>query len=369
MTHQHIRRRPFQRLGNGDLCFGILTLFCLFLILKNSDIAIEYIHNGLTLCAKTVIPSLFPFMVISELIVGSGIAEPLLRPFSPLFKRLFSLSPTGTSCVLLGMLCGFPIGAKCAMRALAENRITKDEAERIVAISSGPSSAFLISAVGLSLWGNKRFGGALYLCVLLSELITGFFLARIKKREADNVPSPISDHYHTVKKSPAALFTEAIRSSCNGMLLVCAYVIFFAALVGALGNFVSALSIPPFFSVFLFGFFELSGGMSHAAAMAPPLAAALISAFFAGWSGVSVHCQMLSVCEGHGLSLDRYFLSKLAQALLTLLLIWIAVSLMPELLSSARQTDSVPALALQPIPPMTVVFLVFLLFFPKSARK
>ncbi len=369
MTYQKIRQRHFQGFRRGDLCFGILTLFCLLLIFKNSDVAMEYIHNGLTLCAHTVIPSLFPFMVISEMIVAGGIADPLLRPLSGFFKRLLKLSPTGGACVLLGMFCGFPIGAKCAIRALEDGRITKNEAERIIAIASSPSSAFLISAVGLSLWGNKRFGGALYLSVLLSELITGIFLAKFNKGKITDAQAFSPKQAIPPRKSPASLFTEAVRSSCNGILLVCAYVIFFAALVGALEYLVSALSLPALFSVLLFGFFELSGGMSRASALAPPLVAALISGLFAGWSGISVHCQLLSVCEGKDLSLKKYILSKLAQGCLALLILWGAVTLMPELLSSARQTDCIPASALLPIPPMTVIFFAFLLFTPKSARK
>lgn len=64
----------------GQLCFGFFALFCLFLILRNPDVAIEYITSGLRLCAVTVIPSLFPFLVLSELIVSGrhqvGFAPP-----------------------------------------------------------------------------------------------------------------------------------------------------------------------------------------------------------------------------------------------------------------------------------------------------
>lgn len=59
----------------GQLCFGFFALFCLLLILRNPDTAIEYMTSGLRLCARTVIPSLFPFLVLSELIVSGASAE------------------------------------------------------------------------------------------------------------------------------------------------------------------------------------------------------------------------------------------------------------------------------------------------------
>ena len=75
----------------GQLCFGFFALFCLLLILRNPDTAIEYMTSGLRLCARTVIPSLFPFLVLSELIVSGGIGRILLRPVSGMLSRLFRL--------------------------------------------------------------------------------------------------------------------------------------------------------------------------------------------------------------------------------------------------------------------------------------
>ena len=124
----------------GQLCFGFFALFCLFLILRNPDVAIEYITSGLRLCAVTVIPSLFPFLVLSELIVSGGIGRLLLRPVSGLLAGLFRLPPDGCCAILLGMFCGFPVGARAAVSAYDAGRLTRDEAERVICASTNPSS-------------------------------------------------------------------------------------------------------------------------------------------------------------------------------------------------------------------------------------
>ena len=141
----------------GQLCFGFFALFCLFLILRNPDVAIEYITSGLRLCAVTVIPSLFPFLVLSELIVSGGIGRLLLRPVSGLLAGLFRLPPDGCCAILLGMFCGFPVGARAAVSAYDAGRLTRDEAERVICASTNPSSAFLLNAVGVSLHGNRCY--------------------------------------------------------------------------------------------------------------------------------------------------------------------------------------------------------------------
>ncbi len=338
MTYLHIQGKSKHKtkhaVSAGTVCFGLFTLFCLLLIMKNSQIAIDSMTRGLRLCATTVIPSLFPFMVLSELISSGGFGARLLRPLFPPLRRLLGLSDGGCCALLLGMLCGFPIGARCAIAAYRDGRIDREECERVLCIANNPSSAFLIHAVGVSLWGNHRFGIALYTVVLLASLLTGIGMHRIGRRTSEKVSLPPSPD--TNLPIPCArLFTASVRSAAEGMLLVCAYVVFFSTLLGTLGQILAAWGLPSSVGALLFCLFELSGGVSTASALPNPLYAALLCAFAAGWSGLSVHCQVLSVCDGTGLSLRPYFLSKLLQGFLCVLLLAILLTLFPSLLLSA----------------------------------
>ncbi len=315
----------------GRFCFGFFALFCLLLILRNSQIAIEYINRGLLLCAKTVIPSLFPFMVLSELLVSGGIENALPKwALSPL-RRLFGLPDAGCCAVLLGMLCGFPVGAKCALLAFERGALTREEVSRVLTFSNNPSSAFLISAVGVSLWGSRRFGVALYATVLTVSVITGILANQLQKKDTESF-SVSSDSYCPMRPlTGAKLFTESVRSATGSILLVCAYVIFFSALMGTLNIVLAAFDLPASISTFLFCLFEISGGVSQASALGNTTLAAALCAFAAGWSGLSVHCQVLSVCDGKGFSFRAYFLAKLLQGLFAALLFGLLVLLFPSL--------------------------------------
>ena len=108
------RRRPPLRRGTaetererpcaGQIFFCFMSTFCLALILRNADAAVTYMGRGLTLCARTVIPALFPFMVLSELLVRSGAGEALGRIFSRPMRYIFGLSGAGSTAVVLGSL-------------------------------------------------------------------------------------------------------------------------------------------------------------------------------------------------------------------------------------------------------------------------
>lgn len=328
-------KNHLEQLRSGQLLFGLFVLFCLLLILRNTEIAMEYMSRGLTLCAKTVIPSLFPFMVISEMIVLGGFGRALTEKLCKPLCKLLRLNADGCCAALLGMLCGFPIGVRCALLSYEEGRISKKQAERILCFSNNPSSAFLVSAVGASLWGNVKFGIALYASVLLSAFLIGIFTAHTSKDEKSSESPPISPNQKQEPRSVPRLFCHAIRSALGSILLVCAYVVFFSALVGTFNYMPGMQALPSGAQAFIFCAFEISCGMSQAAALSPPILAAFLCAFAAGWSGISVHCQALSVCDRSPLSLRPYLYAKAAQAILTPLILGIIIGLCPNLLIPA----------------------------------
>ena len=335
---EQIRRTPrAHSLSWEQLLFGWFSLFCILLIFKNGALASQYIHRGLLICAQSVIPALFPFMVLSELLISSGMGEKLLGKITSPLCRLFRLPSPSVTAVLLGLLCGFPIGAKCVASALQSGAISRRDAERTLCVCNIPSSAFVIGIVGSSLWESARFGLALYLCVIASSLLWALLDALWERKRTKNAfPFSVPNIGLVKPQRGARLFTQAIASACSGILSVCAYVVFFSALMGALSAVLSALGASKLFSASLFSLLELSQGVSFATGLENIRAAACLSAFTCAWSGLSVHCQVLSACDGTSLSFKRYFAAKLAQAILCALLFSLLLTLMPSLLIPAN---------------------------------
>lgn len=314
--------RQTRRLSVPRAAAGCLIFFMLALILRNSEAAISFMRRGLRLCAETVIPSLFPFMVISELLVASGAGEFVGRLFSRPMQKLFGVSGASVCAILLGALCGFPIGAKTAVALYDRGAIDRDELERLLTFCNNTSSAFLISAVGASLWSSRRFGVGLY-CIQLGAAALIGLVGRRRQRDTTPIvqtPPPLT--------GGMTIFTRAVASSATGMLVVCAYVTFFSSVIGALGVVLDGISPSPILDALLFGFFELSSGVSAAASLDNPIVGALLTAFTAGWSGLSVHFQIMSLTDGRGISHRPYLIAKAVQGLLctaaTALWLWLA---------------------------------------------
>jgi len=331
---QKLSAKAPLRLTGSQLLFGWFSIFCLLLIFKNAPLANESIRNGLLLCAQTVIPSLFPFMVLSDLLISSDMGERVISYVSRPSERLFRLPPAALCAMVLGLLCGFPVGARGIANACKSGKLSRRDAERVLPFANMPSPAFVIGVVGTSLWKNVRFGIALYLCMTVCVLLFAFFLPRIKKEKKDTLSFFSFDSSLSRKTGGVKLFTESISSATRGILSVCAYVIFFSALMGALQSIFLRFHTPPSLFSFLSCLFELSQGV-NSAAQPHSFTAALLCAFACGWSGFSVHCQVICSCDGLGLSYRGYFINKLLLGVSCALAFGVLIFFFPSLLLPA----------------------------------
>ena len=314
------KRAPLQF---GSLMAAMLSLFCMLLLFKNSQAAIEYVTRGLRIACGTVIPALFPFMVLSELIVSGALGNVyiLLRPFG----SLLGLGDAGGCAYLLGILCGAPVGARTLVGAYESGNIEKCECEYLLGLSTVPSSAFLVNAVGVLLWESQRFGVLLLLCTWLSSLLPAAILfRRLKKRDIHPfIPAPYR------QKSGGAAFAYAIKGCTGTLLSVTSFIVFFSVVTGTLELVLRPFSPPAPLLAALSSFFEISDGMTRIAALGNTKPAAILCALAAGWGGLSVHCQVLSVCDGSGLSLRPYFLCKACTALLSAAIMLLLLCFIP----------------------------------------
>ena len=320
MTKQlwHAKKAEHPRLG--AICLTLLLFFSLALMLRRADVAANCMREGLSLCARAVVPSLFPFMVLSELLVTSGAGEWLAIPFERPFGRLLGLSRAGCCAVVLGLLGGFPVGARCAILAYEKNKLDRAECERILGCASIPSSAFLISTVGATLWKDAKFGVFLYISAIFSALLSGILLYVMQKQRKNG-------EWKKTKSTPkkihfeAGMFTTAIKNATLNTLLICAYVVFFCTLTGTvelvLGRFAASETMHAILSILL----ELSGGVNAASKIGNRQLATILTGIAVGWSGLSVHFQMLSLRDGHNLSTRPYLVAKLMQTVFCALIL------------------------------------------------
>ena len=124
---------------------SVLTVaLSLFATAQYSDKIAHSVRSALSLCANVIIPSVFPFMILSEFMY-SFLSFGALNRAGAVFERLFKINRCGIYPFLLGLTCGFPLGVKCASDMYRGGLLTKGEAERLIGFCNNTGPAFLVS--------------------------------------------------------------------------------------------------------------------------------------------------------------------------------------------------------------------------------
>ena len=293
----------------------IIFIVCSILFFAYSDALKNYILYGIRLSVVSIIPSLFPFFVISDyLYKNSDFSNDGF--FCSLFQKIFGISGRGAVAFALGNLCGFPLGAKCAAELYQDGLITKDECERLVIISNNPSLAFVISYVGAGLFGSITIGIKIYLSIIFSSVILGLIL-RKKYRK---------NEYSTFIKRQNYNFSDSIKDAGVSSLTVSSFIIFFSGIIGILKELIK----KPFWVLLFSSVLEVGGGVSEIAnSSLDSLSKLLLSAFSLGFSGLSVFLQAFSFLPSQ-ISKYRLFTFKIFQAILSCFFV-ILFCLLPKL--------------------------------------
>lgn len=264
------------------------------------------ISESLTRCIKSLIPALFPISVLSSLLVSLGGGEFLSKLLGAPVSLLFGVSKNVSGAIIVGLLCGFPIGSSLCHTLYSSGYISKDEFESAVAFSSVPSPAFILNAVGDAMLGDRRLGAVLLLCVMLSNTVTAqLFRFGAKK------PEPIRAVTNIQKRSDlGTAVSKALSDSAIAMLNVCACVVFFSALTSVIPE-----GTPITLRILASGILEFSQGCANAVKTCG-MSAFPVCAAFLSFCGLSVHFQIISVCKSC-IRYRKYFLAIIIRSLLS----------------------------------------------------
>ena len=287
-----------------------MLLFCAFFgsaLLLFPDVSTAAARDGLTLCLETVLPSLFPFFVLSSLLVQSGVPRLLSRVMAGVMHPLFGVSGAGASALILGLLGGYPVGARTVAELYGRGEIGREEAEQLLAFCNNSGPGFFLGVCGTAVFGGARTGAYLYLIHVGAALLTGVLLRRdlgLPRRK----PFPR-------QRTPfdlAAALPAAVQSSFAAVGSVSAFVIFFMVLLRLLSLVPILGTLPALPRAALFGLVEMTNGVT---ALPPTRAGFVLCAALMNWGGLSVQAQTRTMLAGSGLSARRCVSGKAVQAL------------------------------------------------------
>ena len=322
------------------LPFTALIFFAALLLRYPAESAAAA-KDGLAVCYTLIIPSLFPFFVLSSLIISLTPSAIAARLFAPLMRPIFALSGPCIMPLLLGLIGGYPVGLRTTAQIYEIKGCTPNEAKRLAVFCNNCGPAFLLNVAGIGVFGSQEAGLLLLATHWLAAMLVGLLSRRLQGQGEKSFSYTQFESKGNHTPSLSSIFPDCVRDSFSATLNVCAFVTLFSVLIrlvtctGALPIAAAALSqllscSPQLCQSAIIGFFELSTGISSLAPLyADPLALPL-AAFILGWGSLSVHCQSLPFLNRCPDAKAPYFIGKLLQGTIAAGLAACLAPLLPE---------------------------------------
>ena len=288
---------------------SILTFFLMSLLIFDTKTAISSTEAGILLCIHSVIPSLYPFIFLSGFVTScfSGCSLPILKP---LCNRLGI--PNGTeSLYFIGLLGGYPTGAKVIYQAYSENRISKHTALRLLGFFSNAGPAFIFGVIS-KLFSRLSITWALWTIHILSSLVTAAVL-----------PGKLAENYRNTDTTTLSI-PQAISNSIQTMSVICGWVIVFRIFNAYLQKHLLRF-LPSTIAAITYGILELVNGCNAISDIGNEGTRFIIISGTLAFGGICVWLQTISVTKDLGTGM--YLRGKLLQSVTSVILATLYVML------------------------------------------
>lgn len=298
----------------------LFTIFCItqigFILVYPAE-ALKAAREGLNLWLNVMIPTLLPFLICTGILVQTGLISRLLAPFKTLWKIVFGISPAGAYAVLVGMLCGYPMGAKTTSDLYENGQITKKEAEYLLTFVNQPSPVFVRTYLCQICLNDRVPFLKMMLILLASEWMTAQFFRFIIFRKKNY----FGEETVMKKETPATSSSEAFLdvSIMNGFETVTrlgGYILMFSILSACISHFWNMKNLIGYT---LSGILELTTGLCRLQnANIHMQWKYLLTLFLTAFGGICITFQTRSLVT-RKLSMIPYITAKLLNGITTVL--------------------------------------------------
>lgn len=297
------------------LLYTALGLYLIFLLLRYPDLSLQFAFTGLTLWFQKMIPTLLPFMILSGILIAMNLTERFVRILHPVLHFLYGTTPNGSYTLFMGFLCGFPMGARIAGELRRAGRLSRKEAERLLAFCNNIGPIYFLSFVVTTL----SLDSPLLPFLLMYGVPLGYGIIIMRIVPVHNTTDQVSLNQRTCHSDsqngispnpvlPVSLLSaidSSILSGLTGIGKLGGYMVFFNLLNIM---FVPFTHLPPFLLHLYQCILEITSGIAGCGSAYPCLVLILLP--FGGFSCIA---QTYSMIRGTDLSIRPYLFHKLMQ--------------------------------------------------------
>jgi len=305
----------------------IFITFIFFIIPKD---IMESVTFSISVWKDAIIPSLFPFFMISELLINYGFIELITELTKNIMSKYFHL-PGSASFVLVGsMISGFPSSAKYIIELLTNKQINIKEAEYLLKFCHFSNPMFVIGTIGTLLLNNKTIG----ILIFIVHFLTNFIIAFIYKpkhnyytKEKISIINAINKmHKKRISNNLyfSKILSQSVFKTIKTLLLLLGIITTFIVAQTILNEIFQLEYIT---GAIVGGILEMTTGIKSITNTNLPLnITASIIAFFLSFGGLSIHMQVMSILSNTNIEYIPYLISRIIHGLCSAAIVFMILS-------------------------------------------
>lgn len=311
-----------------NILIFIISLLVLLIFSKDH---FESVKSSITIFISNIIPSLFPFIFFTEFILNTDILATIQTCTGKFFSKVFSISKNASPAIITGFLCGFPMGAKTAIKLYEDGNITKKEAANLLIYINNCNPAFILSTIGIGILYNIKLGIVLLLSHYLASTIIGILFCKmhpsniIHKKEV-NLNS-FTKNNQISNQNLFEIIKNCIKNTFFTLSMILGFMIIFNLLFNLLSKILILFNIDNNAISILSGFFEITNGINQVFLSTINLdVKILIISFLLGFSGLCIICQIYSTISKYKFSLKKLILAKFIHGIFSMAITYILIN-------------------------------------------
>lgn len=292
-----------------------LLLTIIYFMITASNKVIEIVNFSISIWKDNLFPTLFPFFVVSSLLLNYGFVDILGNLLSKPMNKLFHLPGCCGFVLAISLVSGFPSGAKYTKDLVENNLITTKQAERLLTFTHYSNPLFILGMIGSILLNNQKLAYLIMIAHIVSGLLVGIIFREKNYYSCENMQKKSNK----TSKTFGQLLTESIMSSLNTMFLLLGIVTIFLIISTIIKNIVS---LPPVLSTIVSGILEMTQGVKLASLIqTSELIKIIIITGIISFGGLSVHMQVLGIISEQKIRYKYFFLARIIHSILAMLLV------------------------------------------------
>lgn len=296
----------------------ILLLLTLFYMIGWSSEVIESVSFSISIWKDNLFPTLFPFFVVSNLLMQYGFVDIIGNILEFPMQRLFHLPKECGFVLAASLFSGFPSGAKYTKDLVVENKITNQEGQRLLTFTHFSNPLFILGMIGNILLHNQI---ASYF-ILIAHIGSGLLVGYIFNHTYPIPPSQKIKKKRTVPtKSFGELLTNSIFDSLHTMFLLLGIVTIFLIINSLLNQ---IFDFPPILKALFSGMLEMTQGVKITSNLIlPEIIKVVIITAIISFGGFSVHMQVIGIISKYKIKYKSFLLARILHSILASIFVFI----------------------------------------------